>query len=137
MSETLIAGGGETVNPWEVDQFHRRDTRETGKIGGKLLGAVGRPCVRENDLIDEVGDGFETWDDVLLLVLDNHCEGDASASGTLCRSGPYRHSCLADRFCRWQCNLASIVHPIASRSLTTPLFPEPVEVLLQLPSTVN
>jgi hypothetical protein len=62
--QALIAGGGEAINPGEVEDAGAQRRRH-------LFGAVGGAGVDDDHLVDQVGGGTKAGGEVGLLVLDH------------------------------------------------------------------
>jgi hypothetical protein len=78
--EGHVACGGEVAVP--------RVMQDAGAVAlGDLDGAVGRPGVDDDDLVDRVARGFQAAPDHRLLVLDDHAQADGQALGRTCGAG--------------------------------------------------
>lgn len=63
--ERIVAGRGEVLNPFEIEDAVR-------VTGYDFLGPVGRTRVDDVDLVNQAPDGVQATPDRLFLVLDNH-----------------------------------------------------------------
>jgi hypothetical protein len=65
--QALVSGGGEIVDPLEVE-----DPGST--LGGDAARAIGGTGIDDNDLVDQRSDGFQAQREILLLVAHDHTQ---------------------------------------------------------------